>query len=412
MAAEANVPPGTISAEDELFSRFSHQNWRAAKTLLRENHDILVKDAASNLTRARGLLQRVGTWEVAVLDKEIATLLEGIAGRSLAGIAGVRHEYNHVHNEVNTQNWTRLAVHFALYCGTVLINRQTPGQVLQNLRFRDERLFHALETAGSLRIRGDSPSLLQRLLWGMMEVIIPYGWPIAKPHIERFLAERIFASEISMEEQAAKSVAAAENFAKILTVINMFHFLRHGVYSRMTDRILKMRQVPVKAQGARSLAFDFLDRQLLFSEISNFAITLLPAIRIMQKFLGPRIALFLASVKRLVRHFGLDSCWRKRSARKMVLGDTPNAVRARIVHMGNGVLMPCAWCAKEHPEMPYVTSCGCTFCYLCLRLNLVPRQVKSKNEKMRAEAPCPSCGARMYWSRRWEHIFGKTTQVK
>ena len=82
--------------------------------------------------------------------------------------------------------------------------------------------------------------------------------------------------------------------------------MRSGVYSTLVNRLLRMRQVPMRAGASRSLNFDYQNRQLVLSELSDFAVYVLPMLRVYSAMRSARryAARGKARLQRLGRHMG------------------------------------------------------------------------------------------------------------
>ena len=167
----------------------------------------------------------------------------------------------------------------------------------------------------------------------------------------------------------------------------------------------------MRAGASRSLNFDYQNRQLVLSELSDFAVYVLPMLRVYSAMRSARryAARGKARLQRLGRHMG----WMNDSSSTVTV---PNDQAEGSEESNHGVAMPatveaCSWCDTTPAQMPYIVSCGCTLCYYCLRTRVDPVPMKAADREdehgLRAAvtAACPSCGQHIRWSRRWEDFY-------
>ena len=117
-----------------------------------------IKTAQNNLTQhnqTRLPVQRINILEASVFDDEMFQLLELSFATVFGGARAMEQSAG------PTSTWRRLlglGIR-VLYTGaTVVTNTPTPGQLLQNVRYRNERLFQDPRTVGVLQLPGDGPT--------------------------------------------------------------------------------------------------------------------------------------------------------------------------------------------------------------------------------------------------------------
>jgi peroxin-2 len=348
-------------------------------------------------------VQRINILEASVLDEEIFNLLESTFATVLGGARAMEQTAG------PTSTWRRLlglGLRLAVTGATVMINLPTPGQVLQNVRYRNEKMFHDPTTVGLLKLPNDSPSRFQRFSWIFLHIILPYSWSSIRYRLTLWFGSILrskrendvnYTNLSPPEIVIGKWIDYLESVFGIASLVNMLIFFQNGVYTTLVDRFLQMRQVPSRNGGNRILNFDFQNRQIVFNELHTFSIYILPMLQVYSTIRAGRrmTSRVVARMKRLGRHTGL------------LRGvSSSSAVTIDETHQSNKVVDKvddCCYCGICPASIPYVTSCGCTLCYYCLRTNIDP---SVDNATRQVSASCPSCGQHMKWSRRWEMMYG------
>lgn len=201
---------------------------------------------------------------------------------------------------------------------TVGRGRPSPGMSLLNLKYRDERRSSANGNEG--------PPLTkrQRTLLYLGHIVTPYVWskvcaslarcldaggfphatdlgiarltarfpavppvagdqkyaherdPVAGPLRSMMLAWRLALwSLASRLETAMKTFEAAW---RGLELVNYAVFVRRGAYRGVLERLLGTRLVYADVRASRHINFDYLNRQLIWSEVSDFILFVLPLV--------------------------------------------------------------------------------------------------------------------------------------
>ena len=153
---------------------------------------------------------------------------------------------------------------------TVWSHRPTPGMELMNLRYRDERR----PLSGKSGMEGHRLSVAQRLahgvafvagrfLWSKLtRAVHDARWSDAEPHTWR--------------HRAWRAVGHAENAHAVASLVNLLLFLRSGRFRTPWERISRARLVYREPNTARVVSFEYLNRQILWRELSDLALFLLP----------------------------------------------------------------------------------------------------------------------------------------
>lgn len=457
--------------------------WRAAQPAVESAARAILSRGSGGGTSSLPV-QRINLIEAAVLDGEILHLLEGTFAAAVFGTRAAEQGDGADSASFASTSSSSVSVLFSqrklmsvllrgvVLSATVLSNRPTPGQALQNVRYRNERKFRDPRTAGLLSLPGDSPTAFQRAAWVMLNVVVPYAWPYVRhklvlwvgrwfrgieqagprdgsvveagmcgdqdpemptetriPPASSFSTNMLlalrsctqyFCGTSAPEVAVGRALDVVEAIWGLASLTNLVVFMRHGVYATLINRLLRMRQVPTRAAGSRTLNFDYQNRQLVFSELNDFAMYVLPMLRVYSTLRATRryAARGKARLQRLGRHMGwlkdVGSSVTEASTAKRSLKENCGRVDAKgdPLVMAPEIVEACAWCDSAPAQTPFVVSCGCTLCYYCLRTRVDPVLVKKKHGKEyrdlgseAVQAACPSCGQHVRWSQRWEDFY-------
>ena len=207
-----------------------------------------------------------------------------------------------------------------------------------NLRYRDERR----PLVGTSGMEGHRLSVAQRLAHGVAFVAGRFlwskltraahdaGWSDAEPHTWR--------------HRAWRAVGHAENAHAVATLVNLLLFLRSGRFRTPWERLSRARLVYHEPNTARVVSFEYLNRQILWRELSDLALFVLP-------MLDP------ARLRDAARAFQSRDGDRR---------DAPRATRPdESVSVGDET---CAACGAKPPTAPFAAEpCGHVHCYYCAR---------------------------------------------
>ena len=231
-----------------------------------------------------------------------------------------------------------LGLDLLVFYFTVWSHRPTPGMELMNLRYRDERR----PLSGKSGMEGHRLSVAQRLAHGVAFVAGRFlwskltraahdaGWSDAEPHTWR--------------HRAWRAVGHAENAHAVATLVNLLLFLRSGRFRTPWERLSRARLVYHEPNTARVVSFEYLNRQILWRELSDLALFVLP-------MLDP------ARLRDAARAFQSRDGDRR---------DAPRATRPdESVSVGDET---CAACGAKPPTAPFAAEpCGHVHCYYCAR---------------------------------------------
>ncbi|XP_038622541.1 peroxisome biogenesis factor 2 [Tachyglossus aculeatus] len=145
----------------------------------------------------------------------------------------------------------------------------------------------------------------------------------------------------------------AAGLLKLAGLLNFLLFLRGGRFATLTERLLGLRSVFARPQGARQPAFDYMNRELLWHGFAEFLIFLLPLVNVQK-------------LKARLRS------WRFPAARETPGPEAPAPRTTRA----------CALCG-QWPTLPHTVGCPHVFCYYCIKTSCL----------MDARFSCPACGA-------------------
>jgi len=130
------------------------------------------------------------------------------------------------------------------------------------------------------------------------------------------------------------------------SVANFLVFLYNGKYVSVITRLLGMRLIFRSVSTQRQVSFEFMNRQLVWHEFTEFLMFVLP----------------LVNVDKIKNFF------------------------SRIFFSPKQLSLPasaCPICSKDPIQTPYQSNCGHSFCYYCLKQNCM----------IDSNFPCPKCGS-------------------
>lgn len=228
--------------------------------------------------------------------------------------------------------------------------------------------------------RSVPPTKRQKLAYAGLGVVLPYI--ISKAESWLTLSNDI--SPATWKDKLQRLMTNAENIFSILSLLNFLVFLVQGRYipsnacsniyryRSITDRILKLRLLPLtKSQRHHLLSYEFLNRQLTWTSLTEFLLFILP--------------LILPSYRRL----------RRRLVR---------VAKSEGPEVGKLAMLPdrfCAICFSQGREgrlitNPYCGDCGHAYCYSCL----VGEVAGEEGDGW----ACLRCGKMIQRIKRWEEL--------
>lgn len=217
---------------------------------------------------------------------------------------------------------------------TMYSRSATVGQTLLNIRY------HNTLVAGQ---KYRSLSRRQKLWFALLTV----GEKWLK---ERSLSLLLSHGAHSGFQKARQALALVSSAVKVASLLNFMLFLQSGTFPTLTERMLGVRPVFVRDQGAREINFHYMNRELLWHGFAEFLIFLLPLINVWK--LKTRVSALLS----ISDHSDQKSESVRRSE--------------------------CGICA-EWPIMPHSIGCSHVFCYYCVKSHTAANVFFT----------CPKCGA-------------------
>lgn len=219
---------------------------------------------------------------------------------------------------------------------------------MMNLRFRNQR---TADNGGRTGVEGPLLSPLQRVALVLGWVVLPYAWHRGVGAIAA--AGWHHHDPASMRGRVAALLPRLEAVVRVAGLLNSLAFLRWGRYRSLLERLVMTRLVYDRPVMARVVSFEYLNRQLVWSEVSELFLFLLPL---------------------------LDT----RRATGLLLGWTSGLLPPLRRAPGDkeAAADACQVCSSQPANTPYAPSCGHVFCYYCLRA------------RTEADAGycCPTCG--------------------
>ena len=277
-----------------------------------------------------------------------------------------------------------LGLDLLVFYFTVWSHRPTPGMELMNLRYRDERR----PLSGKSGMEGHRLSVAQRLahgvafvagrfLWSKLtRAVHDARWSDAEPHTWR--------------HRAWRAVGHAENAHAVASLVNLLLFLRSGRFRTPWERISRARLVYREPNTARVVSFEYLNRQILWRELSDLALFLLP-------MLDPARLRDAAARAFQSRDAASDANRRRGAPVNASNASASETGPARSIAVGDETEPepepePCAACAAKPPTAPFAAEpCGHVHCYYC---------AMARHAADPARFRCARCDARVVGVRR------------
>ena len=168
-----------------------------------------------------------------------------------------------------------LGLDLLVFYHTVWSHKPTPGMALMNLRYRDERK-HLLTGNRKSGMEGSSLSVNQRLFALLAFVGTRYAW--AKATRMTSMNRWTDHPESTWRHRAWRVMNALELTHSALSLVNLLAFLKHGKYRSPWERLARARLVYAAPNESRVVSFEYLNRQLVWQELSEIALFVLPII--------------------------------------------------------------------------------------------------------------------------------------
>ncbi|MEW5311096.1 MAG: hypothetical protein WDW38_002839 [Sanguina aurantia] len=275
----------------------------------------------------------------------------------------------------------------------------TPGSVLMNLRYRDER-----------------PGLgsVQRAAFGFGYVLLPYLWSRAlQAASHTSWADREGAP--SAGRMIWKGMRWAEGAYRVCEAANYFEFLRSGLYRSLLERLLRARLVYRQPIMTRIISFEYLNQQLVWAEMSELMLFLLPLLSTinLRRWVPRPLTLLphtaaaqppsrpsLAATQHTDAHTSPQSAGASAAGAVHSVSNTAAAGSVQSTSdigrgdSGEHPSSPCPLCGSTQLNVPFVAlPCLHVFCYYCLRASCLAEP---------ASYCCPLDGVRVVAMKRWK----------
>jgi peroxin-2 len=248
--------------------------------------------------------------------------------------------------------------------------------------FQNNSYFAPISCADVGNGRAVPPTTAQKLAYGGFTVVVPY----LLSKVEGWLTLSNDVAPEAWKDRLQRLITNAENVYSTFSLLNFLAFLVNGRYSppkkpvadehryrSLPDRILKLQLLPLtKSQPHHLLSYEFLNRQLTWTSLTEFLLFILP--------------LILPSYRRI----------RRRLVRSIKSEDSQIGALAELPTRF------CAICFSKGREgrlitNPYCGECGHPYCYVCLM------------EEVAAEEgdgwACLRCGQVIRHIKRWEEAL-------
>ncbi|KAL6771704.1 hypothetical protein ACKKBG_A27485 [Auxenochlorella protothecoides x Auxenochlorella symbiontica] len=221
----------------------------------------------------------------------------------------------------------QLALDALIFYLSVWKDAPLPGMALMNLRFRDERAVpHSASGVG-----GPGLARSQKAMYGLGAVLLRYAWA----RTGHAAASGGSDGDGGWRATAWQVMRRAETAYRLAALVNAIAFLRAGKYRTLLERLIGARPVYVQTHAPRAISYEYLNRQLVWGELSELLLFVLPLFN-------------LASVKRSLRR----------------LLPQPAAQGG-----ASGRQTACGTCGAAFPLLTPAAAlpCGHVHCYYCLR---------------------------------------------
>ena len=179
-----------------------------------------------------------------------------------------------------------------LFC--MRVNSSTPGDVIQNLRYRNERAFpHFARISNTdykkfkpnlfTKIHADEPTRTQRLLSLVLNTYFPYIFFRYKSNLEILASETdattnsnsVSSNNFNQIQALISQMTQLERIYRFFSLVNFLLFLRFGKYRSLVDRFLALRLAPKDFQGTRPVAFEVINQLILYDRFSSMLLSVI-----------------------------------------------------------------------------------------------------------------------------------------
>jgi len=330
----------------EVAQTLAAQNDALEKQRYNESLIRVLRDSRTGGMFATLDVARVSQLDSSSLDEELVRILREQTEKVSGMIPNLSSLVARFRTEVD------LGIRILLWWFTMRLNLATPGETLQNLRYRNETKFSQPHTRGLLTLPDDMPTRTQRGFHLALSVFLPWMWNRLR---DKAVEDRW--GEDQETEQWWSAMEATDKAYRVASLANFLFFLVDGRYRSLADRVLKMRLVPARNESVRAVSFELINQQLLFEGFSEVLLVVLPLID-----WSAFLRLFV-KWRNLIKRFLLWIVPKRFS--EAVFG--PQAQETTTAEPGADG-WKCVACGESPAVMPHqALPCKHVYCYFCLK---------------------------------------------
>ncbi|KAL4425471.1 hypothetical protein ABPG75_009487 [Micractinium tetrahymenae] len=210
---------------------------------------------------------------------------------------------------------------------------------------------------GRSGVEGPGLSPPQRWLYCACAVLLRYAWARLGHHAAAsHWADEAGWARGGWRRRCWGLMQHAESAYRLASLANFLAFLRTGRYMSLLERLLRARLVYHQPSAARAISFEYLNRQLVWSELSELLLFLLPLVNV--KAIKHALRSHLPRLPILSAAAGGAGAGAAAAAAAGSAGQ----------RAGEQSQEPCPVCSAAEVLNPWAAEpCGHVFCYYCLR---------------------------------------------
>jgi peroxin-2 len=258
----------------------------------------------------------------------------------------------------------RLILRGVFYANTVLTHESSPGRAIQNLRLCSKGDVDALMQGNAwLGNDGKRLSLGQRYALFTLEVILPYLWGrvrlLTRSSFDDSPMRWLGLSIPNLVLQRLLRVrGACETIHRALELANFAAFLSRGRYPKLSHRLTRTVMQYADIRATRTVSFEFVNRQLVWSGFAEFMVFLTPVLW------SARTSRRLSGLLSRINLLGVGS-----NSSIDAESSSPQISENRIPSAAGEQNLACPRCESSSPCMAHIAlPCRHVFCYVCLAL--------------------------------------------
>lgn len=240
-------------------------------------------------------------------------------------------------------------IQITIFYFSIYRNRGLNGDKLQNIRF-DKKL-----------------SLKKKIIYFLLTIFIPYLFKKTM----RFMNDSGYNDfdETNYKKRIYKLLTKLSLFIRCLSLFHLIFFLFDGKYRSLIDRFCGIKMKYINNNLNRFVSFDFMNQQIVWNDISNFLLFILPLINF------HKISMFISQTVTNIKYLFI-----KPSSKQM-------SEKEKMDNNNNDNIIPndkCPICGISPITIPCKANCSGQhiYCYYCLSASLL-----NQGGRMR----CPIC---------------------